>query len=623
MAKDYFQGIYGEEEEIQDNSWDFKSSSLNSSLKTFSSSNHSNMVDNRNRARRELLGVSRTANSILGRDEKQVTVSFPAESPKDSKGTEDEDDSSTPAKMVGRSDLEKRSMILSPDKAVEASHSDGVRQSLMGQALLFTSMTRLLGAKDYRKYKISKDTLAQVLWDAQLLGHGRRSLLGDWPGFEDYCNLFAEHNRAVPMVMELTSTEDDVQAVDLPTECYNYLAFGDHTGEMVEASDEIQEAVFNLQLSTMDSRWPLAVALADLLREEDSEAQAPQQSDQCEEMNGGGEVQGDSDFSSLGTDAQAKFTESYSHPVPVEGAYASPAIEWLDPLTEELLSSSIPADFPESSRLNLAKRKAHKPEPTLSPQQLITQKAQARSMANRLVGGLQFRNADVQRWDLDRRSGELDEGGLHKVAYTDTVFARKEEEDIKKVVVGILVDESGSMHSNGRYDQARQMAMAMYYAMTQIKGITIEIYGHSADDSFKSGGTVQMYDYISKGRQDLDVMAGMNGRGNNADGHAIKAAGIRILQSYPEHDMRILFVLSDGQPHADGYGGEPAVQHIKSVCSMLKNYGLNTYGIAIDKGFGPSFGEATYGPGKYAVLPDVKSAAPLMANFLARITSKL
>jgi nitric oxide reductase activation protein len=178
-------------------------------------------------------------------------------------------------------------------------------------------------------------------------------------------------------------------------------------------------------------------------------------------------------------------------------------------------------------------------------------------------------------------------------------------------------------HSSTRAFQSRRIAMAMLIAMRQVKGISVDIYGHSADQAPIGSGSVQMYDYISKTKSDISSLRYVTGRCQNCDGHAIKQAGVRLMNDYPEHDLRVLFVLSDGQPAASGYGGPSSEKHIESVCRMLKSVGVQPYGLAIDEGFDQRFGDATYGSGRYVVLPDVASAAPIMANFLGRITSRL
>lgn len=86
------------------------------------------------------------------------------------------------------------------------------------------------------------------------------------------------------------------------------------------------------------------------------------------------------------------------------------------------------------------------------------------------------------------------------------------------------------------------------------------IYGHTEDYD------VELYPYAefdSLDNKDQYRLMDMSSRSGNRDGAAIRFVAERLLQR-PEAD-KLLFIISDGQPAAEGYFGTEAEADIRGI----------------------------------------------------------
>lgn len=255
---------------------------------------------------------------------------------------------------------------------------------------------------------------------------------------------------------------------------------------------------------------------------------------------------------------------------------------------------------------------------------------------------LDFRKTVSTMPTFGHRSGDLDEGGLYKLAFNErdpAIWEKKEIRGAPELAVGLLVDNSGSM--SPRIREAAECAIALTEAFMAIPKISVMVLGHTANYGVGSGensefkqiavsgkGTFNdliMLEYLTKQQQKREALLGMVSRYNNIDGFAMEWAVRRLARDYPEAPRRVLFVISDGQPSGEvgkgvGYGGEKAFQHMKSVVDFGDSTArVNTYGIGIANAYNQEEGDRMYGIGRSVVLSDISSCTGIISSFISRI----
>ncbi|WP_409969298.1 VWA domain-containing protein [Bengtsoniella intestinalis] len=141
--------------------------------------------------------------------------------------------------------------------------------------------------------------------------------------------------------------------------------------------------------------------------------------------------------------------------------------------------------------------------------------------------------------------------------------------------VGLLVDESGSMCSRDRITYARAASIILYDFCKSLN-IPILIYGHS------TGSGVDLYSYAEfesyKG-DDCYRLMDMSSRGCNRDGAALRYVAERLF-ARPE-EVKILVLISDGQPSDGGYYGTAAEEDLRGIKHEYKRKGVQLIAAAI------------------------------------------
>lgn len=131
--------------------------------------------------------------------------------------------------------------------------------------------------------------------------------------------------------------------------------------------------------------------------------------------------------------------------------------------------------------------------------------------------------------------------------------------EIPALSVGLLLDESGSMSWEDRATYARATAIILY-DFCQALGIPIMIYGHSTDEG------VALYSYAefdAIDRDDKYRLMDISARSNNRDGAALRYVAEQMSQR-PE-DIKLMILVSDGQPADSGYMGTAAEEDLRGI----------------------------------------------------------
>ncbi|MDD2981022.1 MAG: nitric oxide reductase activation protein NorD [Hespellia sp.] len=144
-----------------------------------------------------------------------------------------------------------------------------------------------------------------------------------------------------------------------------------------------------------------------------------------------------------------------------------------------------------------------------------------------------------------------------------------------ELAVGLLVDESGSMSSDSRITMARQAAIILYDFCSSLD-IPITIYGHTEDSD------VELYSYAefdSLDKNDCYRLMDISARACNRDGAALRYVAAH-LDARPE-DLKILIIISDGQPSGEGYYGTAAEADLRAIKQEYRKKGVLVFAAAI------------------------------------------
>lgn len=146
-------------------------------------------------------------------------------------------------------------------------------------------------------------------------------------------------------------------------------------------------------------------------------------------------------------------------------------------------------------------------------------------------------------------------------------------QEMPELAVGLLLDESGSMCSCDRCTYARAAAIILYDFCRSLD-IPVTVYGHSTD-YYDGHGSVELYSYAEFDGFDNDDkyrLMDISARGSNRDGAALRYVAEQ-LSKRPE-TVKILILVSDGQPADSGYYGTAAEEDLRGIKQEYQRKGI-------------------------------------------------
>ena len=138
-----------------------------------------------------------------------------------------------------------------------------------------------------------------------------------------------------------------------------------------------------------------------------------------------------------------------------------------------------------------------------------------------------------------------------------------------EMAVGLLLDESGSMSSCDRATYARASAIILY-DFCQALRVPVMVYGHST-----GGSGVELYSYSefdAIDREDKYRLVDISARGSNRDGAALRYVAERL--SHRPEELKLLILVSDGQPADTGYYGTAAEEDLRGIQQEYRRKGI-------------------------------------------------
>ena len=184
--------------------------------------------------------------------------------------------------------------------------------------------------------------------------------------------------------------------------------------------------------------------------------------------------------------------------------------------------------------------------------------------------------------------------------------------------VGVLIDESASMDIHNRIGSARYTACVIY-RFCQRLGIPVLILGHSTGIGEKKE-SVELYSYAefdAWDQKDCFRLTGICSRWNNRDGAALAYAGMRLGKR--AEGQKLLFVISDGLPLAEGYRGEAGIADTRREREKLEHRGIHVMAAAI--GEDRELIRRIYGKG-FLNISDTERMPAAMAGIIRQYTGK-
>lgn len=176
--------------------------------------------------------------------------------------------------------------------------------------------------------------------------------------------------------------------------------------------------------------------------------------------------------------------------------------------------------------------------------------------------------------------------------------------------VALLVDESGSMCGCDRITKARATAIVVQDFCEKL-GIPIMIVGHTA-----SCAHVELFSYAdfkSVDKKNRYRLMDMSARCCNRDGAALRYVAEKL--SKQNSDVKMLFIICDGQPNDDGYTGTAAEADLRGIKLEYSRKGVQIFAAAI--GDDRANIERIYGAG-YLDITDLNQLPVMLTQLIAR-----
>lgn len=589
-------------------------------------------------------------------------------------------------KWGGQTQPDNQDIALNPDRLANAKPEDRdhIIDAMTGYVMLGSTMKRTIdrmawhGYSHDRESKDSVGTIAAPMWESLETALARKEILTEWGGFLPYFEKHSEQTGAAKPMLEMFLAMNKPNAKGAASIiAWNMLNPQDPILPTPEYEEVVNDAIQCIAEGNDSAMYRYANCRAAARLILDKLPPEPQPNPPQPKPDGDGES-GKKDKKQQ--PQKPKPESNKEEPEDGNGKAEQPKppnpSEMPQVTDKDLFGSVVTAkdvstsDMPDSINLqdfdpfDVIMPKGCPPLST-PPEHRFLSTTDAREYNNmvrllapqiaRIKEALWFRNSERAQWSRGQLSGDLDEGGLHKLSIPDpfpAIWERRDVISIPRIAVCLLVDESGSMRSSTesssdmKYIAARRVAVTMVEALRQIKGMSALVLGHTANASRRQlgenikvdiikedvNGCVVLREFYGPDHKNPYACAAIGAYENNLDGYAMEHASRRFSKAYPNSPIKLMFVISDGQPAGDVYGRDgvrapygdtEAMEHMTRVCQWSRTVPkVQIYGIGVCNAYTNAEGKSMYGAGRFVVLKDVKSSLLVLTSFLRQIALK-
>lgn len=162
----------------------------------------------------------------------------------------------------------------------------------------------------------------------------------------------------------------------------------------------------------------------------------------------------------------------------------------------------------------------------------------------------------------------------------ESVYTQPASVETARVVLTLLIDESGSMSCDNRINTVKKAAILLVNAFGNDDNIDLYIYGHTACVLSSKSTDILVYKEGSKKGDkiinDLIALSNIQDREENMDSHAIYSVVKRVDSlAYPkgadkEDKKHIFIIMSDGSPYTPYFNGERAIRDVREKVSKAQ-----------------------------------------------------
>ncbi|MFN9717879.1 MAG: hypothetical protein ACK58L_04240 [Planctomycetota bacterium] len=199
----------------------------------------------------------------------------------------------------------------------------------------------------------------------------------------------------------------------------------------------------------------------------------------------------------------------------------------------------------------------------------------------RSVFRLRFQQSTEYIKIREQVSGRIDARRLAIAAHSDRVFLQEQESTAPTtLVIGLLLDESGSMLRSDRAVHAANAAVMIVEAARNLPNTMVEVFSHTSSGRRNEHCLVRrLYGRTQKRAEAIGTYPA--NASENYDHQAILTTAELLGQTGPTRAIRILIVLSDGLPSGFEYSGEKAIDATRDVVINLRRRGMKVLNVAI------------------------------------------
>lgn len=572
-------------------------------------------------------------------------------------------------KWGGQTQPDNNEIALNPDalKTAKPEERDIVIDGMSGYVMLGSTMKRTIDPVAWHGYtndKAEKNNVGQIaapMWESLETAVARKEVLSEWGGFLPYFARHAEKTGATKPMVEffLRMNKPNAQGAAAIV-AWNMLNPKDCIMPSKDYEDVVNEAIQCIADGEEDPayRYANCRAAARLILDKLPPDPSPKSDPEGDGEEGGGEGDGSDGAGKPKGDPskrpQITDKDLFGSPVTPTKVKSEELPDSLNMTEFDPFDVVMPKGCPKLN--SLPEHRVLTTDDGREYNKLIREMA---PQISRIKEALWFRNSERAQWSRGQLSGDLDEGGLHKLSIPEpqpTIWERRDIVSMPRIAVCLLVDESGSMRGMGesrggsipKYIAARRVAVAITEALRQIKGVHALIMGHTANscggrqqgDGIKTqvlreskDNCVLLREFYGPSHANPYACAAIGSYDNNLDGYAMEHTARRLSKVYDKIPLKLMFVISDGMPAGEiigienqrqPYGDTEAMEHMQRVCQWARSVPkVQIYGIGVCNAYSKESGAKMYGNGRFVIIKDVESSLLILTSFLRNIALKM